>query len=62
MNQLAAGSSLTEGEKNIAPKSIQKTALLFLGDPAVWAQLMAACHADGKLVLVNNTQPKRMDL
>uniref|UniRef100_A0A9L0RXB6 SKI3 subunit of superkiller complex n=1 Tax=Equus caballus TaxID=9796 RepID=A0A9L0RXB6_HORSE len=62
VNQLAMGSSSAEDEKNIALKTIQKAALLSPGDPAVWAGLMAACHADDKLALVNNTQPKRMDL
>lgn len=33
-----------------------------LDDPAVWAGLMAACHADDKLALLNSTQPKRVDL
>lgn len=49
-------------KKNVALKTIQKAALLSPGDPAVWAALMAACHADDKLALVNNTHPKRMDL
>ncbi|XP_057594875.1 SKI3 subunit of superkiller complex protein [Hippopotamus amphibius kiboko] len=62
VNQLAMGSSSAEDEKNTALKTIQKAALLSPGDPAVWAGLMAACHADNKLALVNNTQPKRMDL
>ncbi|XP_004841751.1 tetratricopeptide repeat protein 37 isoform X2 [Heterocephalus glaber] len=62
VNQLAMGSSSAENEKNVALKTIQKAALLSPGDPAVWAGLMAACHADDKLALVNNTQPKRMDL
>nr|XP_055089325.1 SKI3 subunit of superkiller complex protein isoform X2 [Symphalangus syndactylus] len=62
VNQLAMGSSSAEDEKNIALKTIQKAALLSPGDPAVWAGLMAACHADDKLALVNNTQPKRIDL
>uniref|UniRef100_A0A452TIM8 Tetratricopeptide repeat domain 37 n=1 Tax=Ursus maritimus TaxID=29073 RepID=A0A452TIM8_URSMA len=62
VNQLAMGSSSAETENNIALKTIQKAALLSPGDPAVWAGLMAACHADDKLALVNNTQPKRMDL
>ncbi|XP_048667410.1 tetratricopeptide repeat protein 37 isoform X2 [Marmota marmota marmota] len=62
INQLAMGSSSAEDEKNIALKTIQKAALLSPGDPAVWAGLMASCHADDKLALVNNTQPKRMDL
>ncbi|ELK11514.1 Tetratricopeptide repeat protein 37 [Pteropus alecto] len=62
VNQLAMGSSSAEDEKNIALKTIQKAALLSPGDPAVWAGLMAACHADDKLALVNNTQPKRMAL
>uniref|UniRef100_A0A2K6TR00 SKI3 subunit of superkiller complex n=1 Tax=Saimiri boliviensis boliviensis TaxID=39432 RepID=A0A2K6TR00_SAIBB len=62
VNQLAMGSSSAEDEKNIALKTIQKAALLSPGDPAIWAGLMAAYHADDKLALVNNTQPKRMDL
>ncbi|XP_004420419.1 PREDICTED: tetratricopeptide repeat protein 37 [Ceratotherium simum simum] len=62
VNQLAMGSSSAEDEKNIALKTIQKAALLSPGDPAIWAGLMAACHADDKLALVNNTQPKRVDL
>ncbi|TKC49887.1 hypothetical protein EI555_015760, partial [Monodon monoceros] len=62
VNQLAVGSSSADGEKNTALKAIQKAALLSPGDPAVWAGLMAACHADDKLALVKNTQPKRMDL
>ncbi|XP_053519523.1 SKI3 subunit of superkiller complex protein [Artibeus jamaicensis] len=62
VNQLAMGSSSAEDEKNIALKTIQKAALLSPGDPAVWAGLMAACYADNKLALVNNTQPKRVDL
>ncbi|XP_061045438.1 superkiller complex protein 3 isoform X2 [Eubalaena glacialis] len=62
VNQLAMGSSSADGEKNTALKAIQKAALLSPGDPAVWAGLMAACHADDKLALVKNTQPKRMDL
>ncbi|XP_063101434.1 superkiller complex protein 3 isoform X2 [Cavia porcellus] len=61
VNQLAMGSTSVE-EKNIALKTIQKAALLSPGDPAVWAGLMAACHADDKLALVNSTPPKRMDL
>ncbi|EPQ10979.1 Tetratricopeptide repeat protein 37 [Myotis brandtii] len=62
VNQLAMGSSSAEDEKNIALKTIQKATLLSPGDPAIWAGLMAACYADDKLALVNNTQPKRMDL
>ncbi|XP_045354481.1 tetratricopeptide repeat protein 37 [Leopardus geoffroyi] len=62
VNQLAMGSSSAEAEKNIALKTIQKAALLSPGDPAVWAGLMAACHAEDKLALVDNTEPKRMDL
>ncbi|KAL6085656.1 hypothetical protein STEG23_008997, partial [Scotinomys teguina] len=62
VNQLAMGSSTAENEKNIALKTIQKAAFLSPDDPAVWAGLMAACHADDKLALVSNTQPKRVDL
>ncbi|XP_028749852.1 tetratricopeptide repeat protein 37 [Peromyscus leucopus] len=62
VNQLAMGSSTAEDEKNTALKTIQKAAFLSPDDPAVWAGLMAACHADDKLALVSNTQPKRVDL
>ncbi|KAM5299555.1 superkiller complex protein 3 [Ctenodactylus gundi] len=62
VNQLAMGSHSAQEEQNIALKTIQKAAVLSPGDPAVWAGLMAACHTDDKLALVNNTQPKRMDL
>ncbi|XP_051028561.1 LOW QUALITY PROTEIN: SKI3 subunit of superkiller complex protein [Acomys russatus] len=62
VNQLAVGSSAAESRKNSALKTIQKAALLSPDDPAVWAALMAACHADDKLALLSNTQPKRMDL
>lgn len=62
VNQLAVGSSAAEDERSTALKTIQKAALLSPDDPAVWAGLMAACHADNKLALVRNTQPKRVHL
>ncbi|XP_028615919.1 tetratricopeptide repeat protein 37 [Grammomys surdaster] len=62
VNQLAMGNSTAEDEKSAALKTIQKAAFLSPDDPAVWAGLMAACHADDKLALVSNTQPKRVDL
>ncbi|XP_060057166.1 superkiller complex protein 3 [Erinaceus europaeus] len=62
VNQLALGCSSAEDGKNTALKTIQKAALLSPGDPAVWTGLMAACYADDKLALINNTQPRRMDL
>ncbi|XP_076995240.1 superkiller complex protein 3 isoform X2 [Tamandua tetradactyla] len=62
VNQLAMGSSLEEDEGNTALKTIQKAALVSPGDPAVWAGLMAACHAENKLAVVSNKQPKRKDL
>ncbi|POI31629.1 hypothetical protein CIB84_004619, partial [Bambusicola thoracicus] len=31
-------------------------------NPAAWAVLMAACHAENTVVCLNNTQPKRTDL
>lgn len=34
----------------------------FLDNPAAWAVLMAACHAENTVVCLNNTQPKRTDL
>ncbi|XP_055968519.1 superkiller complex protein 3 [Sorex fumeus] len=62
VNQLAVGSSSADVGKGTALKTIQKAALLSPGDPAVWAGLLAACHADDKLALVNSTQPKRTGL
>ncbi|XP_043769562.1 tetratricopeptide repeat protein 37 isoform X1 [Cervus elaphus] len=62
VNQLAMGSNSAEDEKNTALKTIQKAALLSPGDPAVWAAVMAACHADGTLALVSSTPPKRTGL
>lgn len=62
VNQLALGSSAAADEGSAALKTIQKAAFLSPDDPAVWAGLMAACHADDKLALVSNTQPKRVDL
>nr|XP_021483722.1 tetratricopeptide repeat protein 37-like [Meriones unguiculatus] len=53
--------SSTAAEENIALKTIQKAAFLSPDDPAVWAGLMAACHADDKLALVSHSQPKRVD-
>ncbi|NWT45781.1 TTC37 protein, partial [Chroicocephalus maculipennis] len=34
----------------------------FLDNPAAWAVLMAACHAENTIVCLTNTQPKRTDL
>ncbi|XP_076783138.1 superkiller complex protein 3 isoform X1 [Arvicanthis niloticus] len=62
VNQLAMGNSTAEDGKSAALKTIQKAAFLSPDDPAVWAGLMAACHADDKLALLRNTQPKRVDL
>ncbi|GAB1298393.1 Tetratricopeptide repeat domain 37 [Apodemus speciosus] len=62
VNQLAVGSSTAEDGSSAALKTVQKAAFLSPDDPAVWAGLMAACHADDKLALVRNTQPKRVDL
>ncbi|XP_041519322.1 tetratricopeptide repeat protein 37 [Microtus oregoni] len=62
LNQLAMGSSSAEDGKNVSLKTIQKAAFLSPDDPAVWAGLMASCHADDKLALVSNTQPKRANL
>jgi len=34
----------------------------FLDNPAAWAVLMAACHAENTVGCLNNAQPKRTDL
>ncbi|XP_051499454.1 SKI3 subunit of superkiller complex protein isoform X2 [Apus apus] len=62
VNQLAAGCHMSEDEKNNPLKSIQKAVHLCPDNPAAWAVLMAACHAENTLVCLNNTQPKRTGL
>uniref|UniRef100_A0A7M4E6S7 SKI3 subunit of superkiller complex n=1 Tax=Crocodylus porosus TaxID=8502 RepID=A0A7M4E6S7_CROPO len=62
INQLAAGCHLIEDEKNNPLKNIQKAIHLFPDDPAAWAVLMAACHAENTVVCLNNTQLRRTDL
>uniref|UniRef100_A0A8C3J870 Tetratricopeptide repeat domain 37 n=1 Tax=Calidris pygmaea TaxID=425635 RepID=A0A8C3J870_9CHAR len=62
VNQLAAGCHMLEDKKNNPLKNIQKAIHLCPDNPAAWAVLMAACHAENTVVCLNNTQPKRMDL
>uniref|UniRef100_A0A8C3RLK3 Tetratricopeptide repeat domain 37 n=1 Tax=Chelydra serpentina TaxID=8475 RepID=A0A8C3RLK3_CHESE len=62
VNQLAVGCHSTEDEKNNALKDIQKAVHLFPDDPATWAVLMGACHAENTVVYLNNTQAKKRDL
>uniref|UniRef100_A0A452HAC5 Uncharacterized protein n=1 Tax=Gopherus agassizii TaxID=38772 RepID=A0A452HAC5_9SAUR len=62
VNQLAMGCHSAEDEKNNALKDIQKAVHLFPDDPATWAVLMGACHAENTVVYLNNTQPKRRNL
>ncbi|KFW71571.1 Tetratricopeptide repeat protein 37 [Pygoscelis adeliae] len=60
--KLAAGCHMLEDEKNNPLKNIQKAIRLCPDNPAAWAVLMAACHAENTVVCLNNTQPKRTDL
>ncbi|XP_042711758.2 superkiller complex protein 3 isoform X1 [Chrysemys picta bellii] len=62
VNQLAVGCHSAEDEKNNALKDIQKAVHLFPDDPATWAVLMGACHAENTVVYLRDTQPKRRDL
>ncbi|XP_030326791.1 tetratricopeptide repeat protein 37 isoform X1 [Strigops habroptila] len=62
VNQLTAGHHMLEDEKNNPLKNVQKAIHLYPDNPAAWAVLMAACHAENTVVCLNNTQPKRMDL
>ncbi|XP_074789347.1 superkiller complex protein 3 [Athene noctua] len=62
VNQLAAGCHMLEDEKNNPLKNIQKAIRLCPDNPAAWAVLMAACHAENTVVCLNDTQPKRTDL
>ncbi|KFQ12766.1 Tetratricopeptide repeat protein 37 [Leptosomus discolor] len=56
------GCHALEDEKNNPLKNIQKAIHLCPDNPAAWAVLMAACHAENTVVCLNNTQPKRTDL
>ncbi|XP_061478349.1 superkiller complex protein 3 isoform X4 [Rhineura floridana] len=62
VNQLALGCHTAENEKNNALKNIQKAAHLSPDDPAAWAVLLAACHAENSIVCLHNTEPKRTNL
>ncbi|XP_075597024.1 superkiller complex protein 3 isoform X1 [Balearica regulorum gibbericeps] len=62
VNQLAAGCHMLEDEKNNPLKNIQKAIHLCPDNPAAWAVLMAACHAENTVACLKNTQPKRTDL
>ncbi|XP_065512362.1 superkiller complex protein 3 isoform X2 [Caloenas nicobarica] len=62
VNQLAAGCHMLEDKKNNPLKNIQKAIHLCPDNPAAWAVLMAACHAENTIVCLNNTQPKQTDL
>nr|XP_013801127.1 PREDICTED: tetratricopeptide repeat protein 37-like [Apteryx mantelli mantelli] len=62
VNQLAAGCHSLEDQKNNPLKNIQKAIHLCPDNPAAWAVLMAACHAENTIVCLSNTEPKRTDL
>uniref|UniRef100_A0A8C8VLU8 Tetratricopeptide repeat domain 37 n=1 Tax=Pelusios castaneus TaxID=367368 RepID=A0A8C8VLU8_9SAUR len=62
VNQLAVGCHSSEDEKNNPLKNIQKAVHLFPDDPATWAVLMSACHAENNVVCLNDAQPKRTGL
>ncbi|XP_062985670.1 superkiller complex protein 3 isoform X2 [Elgaria multicarinata webbii] len=62
VNQLAVGCHTAENEKTNALKNIQKAVHLSPDDPAAWAVLLAACHAENTVACLHNTQPKRINL
>ncbi|XP_014739044.1 PREDICTED: tetratricopeptide repeat protein 37 [Sturnus vulgaris] len=62
VNQLVAGCHMLEDEKNNPLKNIQKAIHVCPDNPAAWAVLMAACHAENTVVCLNNTEPKRTGL
>ncbi|KAJ7416858.1 Tetratricopeptide repeat protein 37 [Willisornis vidua] len=62
VNQLATGCHMLEDEKNNPIKNIQKAIHICPDNPAVWAVLMAACHAENTVVCLNNAQLKRTGL
>ncbi|XP_053858482.1 SKI3 subunit of superkiller complex protein isoform X1 [Vidua macroura] len=62
VNQLVAGCHMLEDKKNNPLKNIQKAIHLCPDNPAAWAVLMAACHAENTVVCLNNTEPKRTGL
>ncbi|XP_068033120.1 superkiller complex protein 3 [Anomalospiza imberbis] len=62
VNQLVAGCHMLEDKKNNPLKNIQKAIHVCPDNPAAWAVLMAACHAENTVVCLNNTEPKRTGL
>uniref|UniRef100_A0A8C7EGZ2 TTC37 protein n=1 Tax=Nothoprocta perdicaria TaxID=30464 RepID=A0A8C7EGZ2_NOTPE len=62
VNQLAAGCHSLEDQKNNPLKNIQKAIHLCPDDPAAWAVLMAACHAENTIARLNDAEPKHTGL
>ncbi|XP_066196026.1 superkiller complex protein 3 [Sylvia atricapilla] len=62
VNQLVAGCHMLEDKKNNPLKNIQKAIHICPDNPAAWAVLMAACHAENTVVCLNNTEPKHTGL
>ncbi|XP_062370080.1 superkiller complex protein 3 isoform X5 [Cinclus cinclus] len=62
VNQLVAGCHMLEDKKNNPLKNIQKAIHVCPDNPAAWAVLMAACHAENTVVCLNNTEPKQTGL
>ncbi|NWI14464.1 TTC37 protein, partial [Crypturellus soui] len=62
VNQLAAGCHSSEDQKNNPLKNIQKAIHLCPDNPAAWAVLMAACHAENTIACLNNTETKQTGL
>ncbi|XP_063309755.1 superkiller complex protein 3 [Pelobates fuscus] len=59
INGIAAGTLSAEDNKQNPVKTLQRSALYFPDNPAVWAGLMAACQAECAASYLNNVKSKR---
>ncbi|XP_014844173.1 PREDICTED: tetratricopeptide repeat protein 37 [Poecilia mexicana] len=62
VNQVACGRHTGEDPRRNALKTMQKAVLLCPDDPATWAGLMAACHAENTSCYLSGSAPRRHSL
>ncbi|XP_008286814.1 tetratricopeptide repeat protein 37 [Stegastes partitus] len=62
VNQLAGGRNSGEDKHRNALKTMQRAVLLCPDDPATWAGLMAACHAENTSCYLSGSAPCRQAL
>ncbi|XP_043920067.1 tetratricopeptide repeat protein 37 [Protopterus annectens] len=62
VNHLAMGRHFSQHKYNNSLKMVQRAALLFPDDPAVWSGLIAACHTETSACYLTGKKPKHTGL